>query len=90
MKNIPTHRKWRLPVFLNKGLTTELVWNATVARQFPAMWAEYVTDSLEFTVKSSTKLPWSIQQYAVKLSITIHSLQHDIPHNTPKILSDYI
>jgi hypothetical protein len=60
IENIPTHRKWRFSVFLNKGLTTELVWNATVARQFPAMWAEYVTDSLEFIVKSSTKLPWSI------------------------------
>jgi len=60
MKNVPTHRKWRLSVFLKKGLTTELVRNATVAWQFPAMWAEYVTDSLEFIVKSSTKLPWSI------------------------------
>jgi len=60
MKNVPTHRKWRFSVFVNKELITELVWNVTVTRQFPAMWAEYVTDSLEFIVKSSTKLPLSI------------------------------
>jgi hypothetical protein len=67
MKNIATQSKLSFSVFLNKVLTTELVWNATVARQFPAMWVEYVTDSLDFIVKSSTNLPWSIQQYAVKL-----------------------